>query len=68
MMMRTTLSIDDDMLRSAAEELGTQGAAETLRAALAHIVAERKRRDALSGFDLISTSLSQPEALDGAWR
>ena len=67
-MTRTTITLDDELLRIVAEELGTVGKSDTVNAALAQIAAARRRRDALAGFDLISDSLAQPDALDGAWR
>ncbi|RCW43540.1 VapB protein of antitoxin of type II toxin-antitoxin system [Halopolyspora algeriensis] len=66
--MRTTIRVDDDLLRQAADELGTDSSAETVRAALEQVVTTRRRRDAMAGLDLISDSLAEPDALDGAWR
>lgn len=39
----TTLDLDDELVRQAAEVLGTQGAGPTVRAALEEVVRRRKR-------------------------
>lgn len=47
-MARTTVSIDDELLRGAAEALGTRGVTETVNAALAAAV----RHARLAAFDV----------------
>lgn len=68
-MSRTLIDIDDDLLRSAAETLGTGTKKATVNAALAEVVkAELRRRhlDHLTGGGL--ADLSDPEVMDRAWR
>ncbi len=42
-MSRTTVSVDDDLLRDARQALGTRGISETVNAALAAAVRQAKR-------------------------
>ncbi len=42
-MPRTTVSVDDDLLRDASQALGTRGISETVNAALAAAVRQAKR-------------------------
>lgn len=42
-MSRTTVSVDDDLLRDASQALGTRGISETVNAALAAAVRQAKR-------------------------
>jgi hypothetical protein len=52
----------------AAEELGTKSKAATVRAALAEVVARRRRREAVATFQEIRLDLDDPEVMQGAWR
>ena len=65
--MRTTISIDDELYRSAAEELGTHGRSETVNHALAEVVAARRRRAAAEMLDDLDLDLSE-DNMQGAWR
>ena len=68
-MRKTTLTIDDDLVRRAADVLGTGGLKATVDAALQEVVAADARRRfverlrAMRGLDL-----DQPEVMAGAWR
>jgi len=56
----TTLDLDVDLLREAQADLRTQGISETIHAALADVVA-RRRRARLAQFDFVDLT---PEALE----
>lgn len=59
MRRHTTLDLDQDLLREAAVALGTRRTTETVHAALAEVVA-RRRRASLAGLDFPDLT---PEAL-----
>lgn len=54
MKAHTTLSLDPDQVREAADLLGTRGTGETVRAALAEVIRSRRRLRILD----ISTDLT----------
>src|SRR3990170_2561199 len=56
----TTIDLDVDLLREAQADLRTQGISETIHAALADVVA-RRRRARLAQFDFVDLT---PEALE----
>jgi hypothetical protein len=66
-MARTVVDLPDDWT-IAAEELGTKTKTATVRAALAEVVARRKRREAVATFRAVRLDLDDPEAMRGAWR
>ena len=66
-MARTVIDLPDDWT-VAAEELGTKSKAATVRAALAEVVARRRRREAVATFQEIRLDLDDPEVMQGAWR
>ncbi len=59
-MPRTTVDIDDDALRRAQVELGTEGLSATVNAALRAI----GRRGALAGFDVVRDIDGTPAEVD----
>lgn len=63
--MRTTITLDEDLFRAAAEVLGTKGRSETVNQALAHVVTNR-RRQAAENLDSMVIDLSE-ENMRGAW-
>jgi len=65
-MARTVVDLPDDWT-IAAEELGTRTKAATVRAALAEVVARRRRREAVATFQAVRLDLDDPEVMRGAW-
>jgi Arc/MetJ family transcription regulator len=68
-MRKTTLAIDDELVRRAAEVLGTDGLKATVDGALHEVIAAEARRRfterlrTMKGLDL-----DQPDVMAGAWR
>ncbi|MCP2319955.1 antitoxin of type II TA system, VapB [Nocardia amikacinitolerans] len=63
--MRTTIDLTDDW-EEAARVLGTRGKSETVNRALAHVLAERRRAQAVETFRTVNLDLD-PETMRGAW-
>jgi len=65
--MRTLIDIDDEVMRLAAEELGTTTAVATVNAALRRIAEQRGSR--LMTADLLQMDLDlDDDTMRGAWR
>ncbi|MFR9750721.1 type II toxin-antitoxin system VapB family antitoxin [Nocardia sp. 004] len=63
--MRTTIDLDDDW-EEVAQVLGTHGKTETVNRALAHVLAERRRAQAVETFRTVDLDLDS-ETMRGAW-
>lgn len=63
--MRTTIDLNDDW-EEVARVLGTHGKADTVNSALAHVLAERRRAQAVETFRTVRLDLD-PETMRGAW-
>lgn len=67
-MRKTTLSVDDDLIRRAADVLGTVGLKDTVDGALREILAaDARRRFAERLRDMRGVDLDRPEVMAGAW-
>jgi len=65
---KTTLSVDDDLIRRAADVLGTVGLKDTVDGALREILAaDARRRFAERLRDMRGVDLDRPEVMAGAW-
>ena len=68
-MRKTTLTIDDDLVRRAANVLGTGGLKATVDAALQEVVAADARRRFVERLRVMrGLDLDQPDIMAGAWR
>lgn len=63
--MRTTIDLDDNW-EEVAQILGTHGKTETVNCALAHVLAERRRVQAVETFRSLQLDLD-PGTMRGAW-
>jgi Arc/MetJ family transcription regulator len=65
---KTTLSVDDDLIRRAADVLGTVGLKDTVDGALREILAaDARRRFAERLRDMRGVDLDRPDVMAGAW-
>lgn len=62
---RTTIDLADDWAE-AAEVLGTTGKTETVNRALAHVLSERRRAQALEALRTVQLDLD-PDTMRAAW-
>ena len=68
-MRKTTVAVDDDLIRQAEAILGTRGITATVAAALREVTRVAARRAAID--DLVlrdGLDLDDPEVMAGAWR
>ncbi|GGL30753.1 type II toxin-antitoxin system VapB family antitoxin [Nocardia jinanensis] len=63
--MRTTIDLDENW-EEVARILGTHGKTETVNRALAHVLDERRRAQAVETFRTLQLDLD-PETMRGAW-
>ncbi len=66
---KTSIAIDDDLLRRAAEVLGTDGLKATVDGALHEVIAaDARRRFAQRLRTMNGIDLDRPDVMAGAWR
>lgn len=68
-MRKTSLVIDDDLIREAGEILGTRGIKETIDRALEEVVVMNARREIIRRLQTMEgLDLADPEVMRSAWR
>jgi Arc/MetJ family transcription regulator len=68
-MRRTTLMVDDDLMRHARKALGTKGIKDTIDRALQQAIAAEAGRRFLDRLrQMQDLDLDDPEVMRGAWR
>jgi Arc/MetJ family transcription regulator len=66
---KTSLVIDDDLIRRAGEILGTRGIKETIDRALEEVVVMNARREIIRRLQTMDgLDLDNPEVMRSAWR
>ena len=69
MVRKTTVAVDDELIRQAEAVLGTRGITATVDAALREVTRLAARRAAVDELVLRDgTDLGDPEVMAGAWR